>query len=135
MQNTLKTHAAGHPATVAWELVNELGLNGLVSIGKAEMLRFSLVDAAGYTVATPAEAVCLFDALLGKAFLPQTDSDWLDQLMTRFRVGAQWRPDINAWSATAAPNATGYGQTPGFAVVEALVAACRIGNIPSAILL
>ncbi len=134
MQNTLKTHATEHPASIAWELVNELGLNRLVSVGEAEILRFSLVDAAGDAVATPAEAVCLFDALLGKTFLPQADSDWLDQLMTRFRVGAEWRPDINAWSATAAPDATGYGQTPGFAVVEALVTACRIGNIPSAIL-
>lgn len=130
MSNTFEKQPVGHHVAMAWALVNELLLNSPVAVGNSERMRFSLVNAEGCAVTTPDEAVCLFDAQGGKVFLPQTDSDWLDQLMTRFRVGVEWRPDIGAWYAAVAPGTHGYGQTPGVAVVEALVAACRAGCLP-----
>ena len=127
-----KKSVAAH-AALAWDLVTLLDLNGPIQLGDTTHPRFSLVDAKGYAKKTPAKAVCLFDMQQGKAFLPQTDSEWLDQLMTRFRVSVAWSEEAGAWEARTPGETpiTGLGQTPGVAVVEALVAAGRQGLVPT----
>lgn len=119
-KKTLKEHVA-----LAWRLIEQLALNDNTGIGGSP--RFSLVDKKGYRQTDPAKAACLYDMGLGKAFLPQTDPEWIDQLMTRYRVSVQWMEDMGCWRAQVGPQANlshfGYGQTPGVAMVEALVAA------------
>lgn len=119
-----------HYVAMAWELIQLLGLNGKVPLGDKLVMRFHLVDAKGIVKDTPAEAEGIFDIHIGKTFMPQTDADWLDQLMTRFRVGTQWRENLGAWEARVTPDGVGHGQTPGIAVVEALVTTCRAGTQP-----
>ena len=116
---------------MAWELITGLNLNSVETWGSVQLPRFSLVDAQGSAQDSPEKAVSLYDSLLGKYFLPQTDPTWLDELMTRFRVGAQWQEDAGAWVATTAQGMTGQGPIPGIAVVEALVAAIRQDCLPT----
>lgn len=118
------------PVVAAWDMINGLGLNKMISVGNASVMRFLLVDANGNTKPTPMEAGFLFDMQTGKTFLPQTDAEWLDQLMTRFRMGVQWDESCGAWVSVAAPGVSGQGATPGVAVVNALAAAVRVGCLP-----
>ena len=121
-KKTLKEHVA-----LAWALIQQLDLNGPVQLGDKVADRFTLVNKKGYRRDTPEKAACLFDMASGKAFLPQTDAEWIDQLMTRYRVSVQWLEDMGCWRAQVGAeydiSRIGYGQTPGVAMVEALVAA------------
>lgn len=131
---TFEKKSLSQHVALAWELINLLELNGPVQWGAGEHPRFSLVDAKGYAKKTPVKAACIYDMQLGKAFLPQTDADWLDQLMTRFRISVAWSDAHGAWEALTPGSgeavSRGLGQTPGVAVVEALVAAGRRGRVP-----
>lgn len=124
------------PAVLAWQLIQLLDLNELVPLGSALTPRFCLIDGKGTQQLKPAKAVAIFDMLLGKSFLPQFDADWLDQLMTRYRVSAHWDEVLQTWcSCAGARGATavglGTGATPGIAVVAVLVAAANAGTLPA----
>lgn len=127
-KKTVKEHVA-----LAWRLIEQLDLNDNTGIDGCP--RFCLIDATGYRTDTPDKATGIYDMKLGKAFLPQTDSEWIDQLMTRYRIGVQWQTDLACWQAQVGPYANlshfGYGQTPGVAMVEALVNASEGSEKPA----
>ncbi len=107
----------------AWALIEQLTLGGQSGP------RFQLVDAKGFAVDTPANALAVFDMRTGRTFLPQLDADWFEQLVMRFRVAVRWNESLQTWEAEVS-GVVRNASTPADAVVDVLVAAVDEGRPP-----
>jgi hypothetical protein len=131
MKNDITAHVC-----LAWELICRYDLNSEVKLseGAAPVSRFILIDSRGNSKSSPSEATSIMDMVTGLTFLPQSDSNWFEQMVDRFRVSVKWIEETTSWEANASQRSDmpmiGYGKTPGVAVVEALVKASRSGHPP-----
>lgn len=113
----------------AWALIQKFDLNEQLTLGGQSGPRFQLVNAKGFAVGTPDNALAVFDMRTGRTFLPQLDADWFEQLVMRFRVAVRWNEPLQTWEAEVS-GVVRNAPTPADAVVDVLVAAFDEGRPP-----
>lgn len=106
---------------LSWELIRLLGLND------KENPRFQLVDTLGKPCSVD-RAFGLYDCITQDHYEALTTPVWMNSFMRRFLIGCGYNQATKVGEATVA-GCTGYGETPGVAVLEVLVSALRQGRL------